>query len=174
MGGSYLQSMGWDLLVNNLIASSTNTEDVHALLVDFLPRDKYFRWITFNLHVLDITTAICDVSILYNNFLKQFTNRQKYDFMRSIAYIHEQTHIPTFMHSMHAYLLIYLLTCISYVFFFCRFNPQLRSNLAIDEKNKSILTELKQLARDDFQAQLNGPNNPFLQQLFKTLRGDGT
>ena len=43
MGGSYLQSMGWDLLVNNLIASSTNTEDVHALLVDFLPRDKYFR-----------------------------------------------------------------------------------------------------------------------------------
>eukprot|EP01036_Dinobryon_divergens_P024861 gene24861-33349_t len=97
MGGSYLQSMGWDLLVNNLIASSTNTEDVHALLVDFLPKDKYFR-----------------------------------------------------------------------------FNPQLRSNLAIDEKNKSILTELKQLARDDFQIQLNGPNAPFLQQLFKTLRADGT
>jgi hypothetical protein len=57
-----------------------------------------------------ILQRLFDVSILYNNFLKQFTNRQKYDFMRSIAYIHEQTHIPTFMHSMHAYLLTYLLT----------------------------------------------------------------
>ncbi len=38
-----LRSMGWDLLVNQLIASTTDTEDVHALLVDFLPKDKYFR-----------------------------------------------------------------------------------------------------------------------------------
>ena len=29
--------------MNQLIASSTDTEDVHALLVDFLPPDKYFR-----------------------------------------------------------------------------------------------------------------------------------
>lgn len=56
----------------------------------------------------------------------------------------------------------------------CRFNPVLRSNLAIDEKNKSILTELKQLARDDFRAQLNGPDGPYLQQLFNLLKGDGT
>lgn len=40
---SNMQSMGWDVLVNNLIASSTDTEDVHKLLGDFLPPDKYFR-----------------------------------------------------------------------------------------------------------------------------------
>jgi len=80
------------------------------------------------------------------------------------TYIHTYMHACTFTH-----------TCTNVSFsIFPRFNPQLRSNLAIDEKNKSILTELKQLARDDFQAQLNGPNSPFLQQLFKTLRGDGT
>ena len=37
-------SMGWDLLVNQLVASSTDTEDVHAMLLDFLPEDKYFRF----------------------------------------------------------------------------------------------------------------------------------
>lgn len=41
---STLQSMGWDVLVNQLVASSTDTEDVHALLRDFLPPDKYFRF----------------------------------------------------------------------------------------------------------------------------------
>ena len=30
--------------MNQLIASSTDTEDVHALLTDFLPPDKYFRF----------------------------------------------------------------------------------------------------------------------------------
>ena len=35
---------GWDALVNKLIATSVDTEDVHALLNDFLPPDKYFRF----------------------------------------------------------------------------------------------------------------------------------
>lgn len=39
-----LRTMGWDLLVNQLIASSTDTEDVHALLENFLPEEKYFRY----------------------------------------------------------------------------------------------------------------------------------
>jgi calcium-independent phospholipase A2-gamma len=37
-------SMGWDTLVNQLIASSTDTEDVHAMLQNFLPEDTYFRF----------------------------------------------------------------------------------------------------------------------------------
>jgi len=37
-------SMGWDLLVNQLVASSTETEDVHNMLMDFLPADRYFRF----------------------------------------------------------------------------------------------------------------------------------
>ncbi len=41
---STLQSIGWDLLVNQLIASSTDTEDVHSLLHDFLPSQSYFRF----------------------------------------------------------------------------------------------------------------------------------
>jgi hypothetical protein len=36
--------MGWDLLVNHIIATSVDTEDVHSLLADFLPADKYFRF----------------------------------------------------------------------------------------------------------------------------------
>jgi hypothetical protein len=41
--------MGWDTIVNNLISTSTDTEDVHALLLDFLPPDKYFRFnVAFN------------------------------------------------------------------------------------------------------------------------------
>ena len=36
-------TLGWDVLVNQLIASSTDTEDVHSLLLNFLPPDKYFR-----------------------------------------------------------------------------------------------------------------------------------
>lgn len=36
-------SMNWDLLVNQIIASSVDTEDVHTLLKDFLPEEKYLR-----------------------------------------------------------------------------------------------------------------------------------
>ena len=36
--------MGWGLLVNNLVATATDTEDTHALLQDILPRNKYFRF----------------------------------------------------------------------------------------------------------------------------------
>lgn len=41
---SDLKSIGWDKLINQLVASTTDTEDVHSLLVDFLPRDKYYRF----------------------------------------------------------------------------------------------------------------------------------
>ncbi|KAJ1435588.1 acyl transferase/acyl hydrolase/lysophospholipase [Ochromonadaceae sp. CCMP2298] len=39
-----IDTMGWDLLVNQLVASSTGTEDTHALLTDLLPKDMYFRF----------------------------------------------------------------------------------------------------------------------------------
>ena len=35
--------MRWDVLLNQLIATSTATEDVHTLLSDFLPSEKYYR-----------------------------------------------------------------------------------------------------------------------------------
>jgi calcium-independent phospholipase A2-gamma len=38
-----VNSMDWGLLVNQLIASSTNTEDVHTMLNDLLPEDQYYR-----------------------------------------------------------------------------------------------------------------------------------
>ncbi len=36
--------MGWDQLTSLIIASTTDTEDVDALLQDFLSPDKYFRF----------------------------------------------------------------------------------------------------------------------------------
>jgi hypothetical protein len=39
-----MQSMGWDVLVNQLVASSTDTEDVHAVLKDLLPHNVYHRF----------------------------------------------------------------------------------------------------------------------------------
>lgn len=68
-----LQSMGWDMLVNQLIASTTDTEDVHALLNDFLPRDKYFR---FN-PILPENTAIDEKDQRVLNSLKVFA-RENY------------------------------------------------------------------------------------------------
>ena len=91
---SSIQSMGWDLLVNQLIASSTDTEDVHALLVDFLPKERYFR-----------------------------------------------------------------------------FNPLLPDALRIDEKNKSVLTKLKMLAKENIRDVEHGPRGKDFAQLIKTLRG---
>ncbi len=40
---SPMQSLGWDSLLNQIIASSVDTEDVHTLLKDFLSPDKYYR-----------------------------------------------------------------------------------------------------------------------------------
>lgn len=91
---STMHSMGWDVLVNQLIASSTDTEDVHALLRDFLPPDKYFR-----------------------------------------------------------------------------FNPVLPDTMRIDEKNKTVLTGLKGLARTHINALEAGPEGRHFAQLIKTLRG---
>ena len=87
--------MGWDLLVNQLVASSTDTEDIHKLLDDFLPKDKYYR-----------------------------------------------------------------------------INPLLLNNLAIDEKNKTILTDLKRIAKDNW----NNIDNNIIDSkrfeiLIKTLKG---
>mmetsp|Transcript_2575 Transcript_2575/g.5526 ORF Transcript_2575/g.5526 Transcript_2575/m.5526 type:complete len:196 (+) Transcript_2575:1583-2170(+) len=39
-----IDTMGWDLLVNQLVASSTGTEDTHALLNNLLPKEMYFRF----------------------------------------------------------------------------------------------------------------------------------
>ena len=39
-----MQSMDWGLLVNQIIASSTSTEDVHTMLGDLLPPDQYYRF----------------------------------------------------------------------------------------------------------------------------------
>lgn len=91
-----LRSMGWDLLVSQLIASSTDTEDVHALLKDFLPEDKYFR-----------------------------------------------------------------------------FNPLLQDLLAIDEKNKAVLLDLKRIAKETYQGMERGEESRHVEFLINTLRGNG-
>lgn len=103
--------MGWDLLVNQLVASSTDTEDTHALLSNFLSPDIYYR-----------------------------------------------------------------------------FNPLLKDNTAIDEKDKNILNSLKDVARKHCQELFEGngkpstlsipstvnQNNPKrYDQLLKMLRGKG-
>ena len=41
---SNVQSMDWGLLLNQIIASSTATEDVHTILGDLLPSDQYYRF----------------------------------------------------------------------------------------------------------------------------------
>lgn len=38
-----ISSMGWDLLVSQLVASSTDTEDTHNLLRNFLAPEQYYR-----------------------------------------------------------------------------------------------------------------------------------
>ena len=89
-----LRTMGWDLLVNQLIASSTDTEDVHALLNDFLPSEKYYR-----------------------------------------------------------------------------FNPLLQDILAIDEKNKAVLLDLKRIAKETYSGLENGEDSKHIELLINTLRG---
>jgi calcium-independent phospholipase A2-gamma len=91
---SSAQSMGWGALVNQLVASSTDTEDVHELLRDFLPPDKYFR-----------------------------------------------------------------------------FNPVLPDFLRIDEKNKTLLSGLKSLAKKTVDEIEAGPGASNFAQLIRTLRG---
>ncbi len=78
-----ISSMGWDLLVSQLVASSTDTEDTHALLSNFLSPDIYYR-----------------------------------------------------------------------------FNPLLKDNTAIDEKDKSILNNLKEVARKHCQELFEGNGKP--------------
>eukprot|EP01038_Epipyxis_sp_PR26KG_P004221 gene4221-5997_t len=87
-------SMGWDTLVNSLIASSTDTEDIHALLVDLLPKGRYFR-----------------------------------------------------------------------------FSPILKENLAIDEKNKTVLSSLKKIASAHYKEMETGKNAKEHEQLIRMLRG---
>lgn len=91
-----LRSMGWDLLVSQLIASSTDTEDVHALLKDFLPEEKYFR-----------------------------------------------------------------------------FNPLLQDLLAIDEKNKAVLLDLKRIAKETYGGMENGEEAEHVEFLINALKGSG-
>ncbi len=88
-----IQSIGLDALLNQIIASTTDTEDIHAMLNDFLPPEKYFRM-----------------------------------------------------------------------------NPVLRSNTAIDEKDKNVLTGLKHFAKEIVQELETGPNAKHFQQTLKTLQ----
>lgn len=81
--------LGWNLLVNQIIASSVDTEDVHHLLRDFMSPDQYFR-----------------------------------------------------------------------------LNLPLQENLSIDEKNKTILSNLKKLARQEFERM---EKQPRMQNLIKSL-----
>lgn len=90
---SNVKSMGWDLLTNHIIATAVDTEDVHALLNDFLPPDKYFR-----------------------------------------------------------------------------FQPVLQDNLAIDEKNKSVLTNLKKIAKAAFEAMEKGADSKRIELLINMLK----
>ena len=39
-----VNSMGWDLLISQVIAGAVDTEDIHELLRDLLPDDQYFRF----------------------------------------------------------------------------------------------------------------------------------
>lgn len=92
--------MGWDLLVSHIIASSVDTEDVHSLLADFLPPDKYFR-----------------------------------------------------------------------------FNPPLLTNIAIDDKNKTVLTDMKRIAIEAFktiEGSEGGTEAKRFQQMVNTLRSTNT
>ena len=89
-----LQSLGLDALLNQLIASTTDTEDIHAMLNDFLPSEKYFRM-----------------------------------------------------------------------------NPALRSNMAIDEKDKNILSALKAFAKEKVDELETGPDAKHFQLMVKTLQG---
>ena len=91
---SKAQNMDWGVLVNQLIASATDTEDIHAMMTDFFPSDKYFR-----------------------------------------------------------------------------FNTVLQDNLAIDEKNKSVLTDLKRIAKETFVAAERGPNAKNVEMLINSLKG---
>eukprot|EP01033_Poteriospumella_lacustris_P005618 gene5619-4020_t len=69
-----MQSMGWDTLVQQLIASSTDTEDVHGVLADFLAPTQYYR---FNaLFPDEIPIDVKDRAVL--NTMKSFA-RQHFD-----------------------------------------------------------------------------------------------
>lgn len=89
-----IQSIGLDALLNQIIASTTDTEDIHAMLNDFLPKEKYFRM-----------------------------------------------------------------------------NPVLRSNTAIDEKDKNVLQALKLFAKEIVHEMETGPDAKHFQQTLKILQG---
>lgn len=90
-----VQSMGWDLLVNHLVATTTDTEKVDNLLKEFMQPNTYFR-----------------------------------------------------------------------------LNPYLRDNYPIDEKNKTILLDLKRLAKKYIEEQETGPNAKSTEYLIKLLKGE--
>ena len=52
-----------------------------------------------------------------------------------------------------------------------RFNPLLGDNLAIDEKNKSVLLDLKRVAKEMFKKYEKGAQAKNLDFMFSTLKG---
>jgi dihydroorotate dehydrogenase len=53
-----------------------------------------------------------------------------------------------------------------------RFNTMLQDNMAIDEKNKTVLMDLKRLAKETVAASANGPNKKNFDTLINALRGN--
>ncbi len=51
-----------------------------------------------------------------------------------------------------------------------RFNPLLGDNLAIDEKNKSVLLDLKRVAKQEFSKLEGGPDRKNIAYMVSTLR----
>jgi len=70
---SPMQSLGWDSLLNQIIASSVDTEDVHTLLKDFLSPDKYYRLnplLSDNLPIDEIDkTRLNDLKVLAKKYV---------------------------------------------------------------------------------------------------------
>merc|ERR1711871_903137 len=66
-----MKSMNWNVLVSQIVASATGSEDVHNLLRDFLSTDQYFR---FN-PLLDESIAIDEKSKDLLSSLKEYGRR---------------------------------------------------------------------------------------------------
>jgi len=72
------QVMGWDLLVNQIIASAVDSEEVHKLLNDLLPSSQYFRLnpvLPFNLAIDEKDPkALNELKLIAKQFFKDWEN----------------------------------------------------------------------------------------------------
>jgi len=72
------QVMGWDLLVNQIIASAVDSEEVHKLLNDLLPSSQYFRLnpvLPFNLAIDEKDPkTLNELKLIAKQFFKDWEN----------------------------------------------------------------------------------------------------